>query len=115
MAQEQLSYRVETGAQSSILPLLTGLMKSRNLGNALIHHLAALRDYMPAEHRALIRFVGRRSDLRNLAAPACFNRMLDAMAEFREIHLGWAEPYIHRYTDDPRASVARNTYHGCVS
>jgi hypothetical protein len=56
VAQEQLSYRGETGAQSSILPLLTGLMKNRHRENALIHHLAALRDYMPAEHRALIGF-----------------------------------------------------------
>lgn len=31
-------------------------MKSRNRENALTHHLAALRDYMPAEHRALIGF-----------------------------------------------------------
>jgi indoleamine 2,3-dioxygenase len=114
VAQEQLSYRGETRAQSSILPLLTGLMKNRHRENALTHHLAALRDYMPAEHRALIGFVGRLPDLRDLAAPACFNWMLDAMAEFREIHFGWAEPYIHRYTDDPRAPVARRTYHGCV-
>lgn len=102
--REPLSYRGETGAQSSILPLLTGLMKIHHRTSTLTRHLAALRDYMPAEHRTLIGSVERLPDLRELASPACFNRVLDAMAEFREIHFGWAEQYIHRHTDDPRGT-----------
>jgi len=104
VSQAPISYRGETGAQSSILPLLTGLMKIRHKPSALTDHLAALRDYMPAEHRALLGSVERLPDLRGQASPGCFNRVLDAMAEFREIHFGWAEQYIHRHTDDPRGT-----------
>lgn len=33
-----------------------------------------------------------------------FNGVLDALAEFGEVHLGWAERYINRWTDDPRGT-----------
>ena len=102
--QAPISYRGETGAQSSIMPLLTGLLKIAHRPSPLTNHLADLRSYMPAEHRALIDSVECLPDLRRLAGPAGFNRVLDAMAEFREVHFGWAEQYIHRHTDDPRGT-----------
>jgi len=33
-----------------------------------------------------------------------FNSVLESIASFREIHLGWAEEYINRRTDDPRGT-----------
>ncbi|MEN8108905.1 MAG: hypothetical protein ABFS22_12990 [Pseudomonadota bacterium] len=102
--QEPISYRGETGAQSSIMPLLVGLMKIRHRPSELTNHLADMRHYMPAKHRALIEAVEQLPGLRRWADPGCFNRVLEAMAAFREVHYGWAEQYIHRHTDDPRGT-----------
>ena len=104
VSQSPISYRGETGAQSSIMPLLVGLMKIRHRPSALTNHLADMRHYMPAEHRTLIEAVEQLPDLRRWADPVCFNRVLDAMAAFREVHCDWAEQYIHRHTDDPRGT-----------
>lgn len=104
VSQAPISYRGETGAQSSIMPLLVGLMKIRHRPSALTNHLADMRHYMPVEHRALIEVVEQLPDLRRWASPANFNHVLDAMAAFREVHLRWAEQYIHRHTDDPRGT-----------
>ena len=100
----QSRYRGETGAQSSIMPLLVALMKVRHRATVLTDQLADMRRYMPAKHRQLIEAVERWPDLRRQADPVCFNSVLDAMAAFREVHLGWAERYIHRHTDDPRGT-----------
>ena len=104
VSQAPISYRGETGAQSSIMPLLVGLMKIRHQPSALTNHLADMRHYMPGEHRALIEIVEQLPDLRRWASPASFNRVVEAMAAFREVHYGWAEQYIHRHTDDPRGT-----------
>ena len=47
-----LDFRGETGAQSSIMPLLVALMKIPHRPSMLTDHLAAMRNFMPAEHRA---------------------------------------------------------------
>ncbi|MEA2080791.1 MAG: hypothetical protein U9P00_13240 [Pseudomonadota bacterium] len=104
VSQSPISYRGETGAQSSIMPLLVGLMKIRHRPSALTNHLADMRHYMPAGHRTLIEAVEQLPDLHQWADPVCFNRVLDAMAAFREVHYDWAEQYIHRHTDDPRGT-----------
>lgn len=104
VSQSPISYRGETGAQSSIMPLLVGLMKIRHRPSVLTNHLADMRHYMPAGHRTLIEAVEQLPDLHQWADPVCFNRVLDAMADFREVHYGWAEQYIHRHTDDPRGT-----------
>jgi len=104
VARAPISYRGETGAQSSIMPLLVGLMKIQHRPSVLVDHLADMRQYMPVEHRALIEAVERMPDLRDLADAGPYNQVLEAMAGFREMHYGWAEQYIHRHTDDPRGT-----------
>jgi indoleamine 2,3-dioxygenase len=104
VSQSPISYRGETGAQSSIMPLLVGLIKIRHRPSALTNHLADMRHYMPAEHRTLVEAIEKFPDLRRWADPGCFNRVLDAMAAFREVHYDWAEQYIHWHTDDPRGT-----------
>jgi len=42
--------------------------------------------------------------VRAIAGKDSFNAVLDAMAEFRSVHYGWADQYIHRRTDDPRGT-----------
>jgi len=63
-----------------------------------------MRNYMPAEHRALIAAVEAMPSIRAMASKQNYNAVLDAMAEFRSVHYGWAQEYINRWTDDPRGT-----------
>ena len=63
-----------------------------------------MRNYMPAEHRRLIAIVEGMPSIREYASRENFNAVLDAMAEFRAVHIGWAEEYINRRTGDPRGT-----------
>jgi len=100
----QMNFRGETGAQSSIMPLLVAFMKIPHLPSVLTNHLADMRNYMPAEHRGLIETVEAMPSIRGLASKRNFNAVLDAMAEFRSVHYGWALEYINRWTQDPRGT-----------
>jgi indoleamine 2,3-dioxygenase len=99
-----IHHRGETGAQSSIMPLLIAFMKIDHKPSKLTDHLADMRNFMPAEHRALIAEVQALPSLRDLAARDAFNEVLEAMATFREVHLRWAKEYIQRWEDDPRGT-----------
>jgi indoleamine 2,3-dioxygenase len=104
VARQSISYRGETGAQSSIMPLLVGLLKIPHQRSVLTDHLADMRAYMPPEHRALIEAMEGMPDLRGYADSGPFNRLLEAMARFREVHYGWAERYVHQHSSDPRGT-----------
>jgi len=43
-------------------------------------------------------------NIRELADREPYNAVLDAMADFRAVHYGWAQEYIDRRTDDPRGT-----------
>ncbi len=98
------SYRGETGAQSSIMPTLVAFMKIPHEPTGLVNHLREMRNYMPAEHRALIEEVERMPPVRDLAAKVPFNDVLEAMATFREVHFDWAQEYIQKWVTDPRGT-----------
>ena len=99
-----MQFRGDTGAQSSIMPTLIAFMKIPHRCSALTDHLDDMRNYMPAEHRALIEEVAAMPDLRALEVKEPYNAILDAMAAFRRVHYRWAEEYISRWTDDPRGT-----------
>jgi indoleamine 2,3-dioxygenase len=99
-----LDFRGETGAQSSIMPTLVAFMKIPHRPSLLTDHLADMRQFMPAEHRALIRHVESLPSPRPLAERDPYNNVLEAMATFREVHLGWANEYIHQRIADPRGT-----------
>lgn len=98
------SLRGETGAQSSIMPLLVAFMKIPHRPSPLVNHLADMRGYMPAEHRAAVESVERLPSVRPLASRQAFNGVLDAICAFREIHNGWAQQYIQKWVADPRGT-----------
>ena len=102
--EQPLNFRGETGAQSSIMPTLLALMKVPHRQSALTDHLADMRRFMPAEHRAVIEEVQAMPDVRPLAQREIYNDVLEAMATFREVHYGWAYEYIHRHVTDPRGT-----------
>jgi indoleamine 2,3-dioxygenase len=99
-----LDFRGETGAQSSIVPTLVAFMKIRHRQSLLTDHLADMRRFMPREHRALIAEVQAMPDVRPLADKELYNDILEAMATFREVHIGWAMEYIHKRVADPRGT-----------
>jgi indoleamine 2,3-dioxygenase len=102
--QRPLNFRGETGAQSSIIPTLVALMKIDHKPSLLTDHLADMRRFMPAEHRAVIEDVQAMPPVKPLADKAIFNDVLEAMATFREVHYGWAQQYIERHVADPRGT-----------
>jgi indoleamine 2,3-dioxygenase len=103
-ARLSINFRGETGAQSSIMPLLVAFMKIPHRPSMLTNHLIDMRNYMPAEHRALIAAVEAMPGIRAMTSKQNYNAVLDAMAEFRSVHYGWAQEYINRRTDDPRGT-----------
>jgi indoleamine 2,3-dioxygenase len=102
--QAPIQFRGETGAQSSIMPTLVAFMKIPHQPSVLTDHLADMRKYMPAKHRALIEEVEAMPDIRSFGYKEPYNAILDAMAAFRGVHFGWAEEYINRWTDAPRGT-----------
>jgi indoleamine 2,3-dioxygenase len=99
-----MNYRGETGAQSSIVPTLVALLKIPHRPSMLTNHLADMRRFMPAEHRALIEHVEALPSIRDIADKALFNEALEAVATFREQHLEFAQRYIARWVQDPRGT-----------
>jgi indoleamine 2,3-dioxygenase len=103
-ANSSMNFRGETGAQSSVMPALVAFMKIPHKPSMLTNYLADMRNYMPSEHRMLLAQLESRPSVRNLASKEPFNAILDAIAEFRSIHYGWAQEYINRWTADPRGT-----------
>src|SRR5262245_1648602 len=101
---EPISYRGETGAQSSIQPTLVAFLKIPHQPSLLTNHLADMRRFMPAEHRRVIEEVEALPPVKPLASKEVFNEALEAIATFREVHFGWADLYIHRHVQDPRGT-----------
>jgi indoleamine 2,3-dioxygenase len=69
----------------------------------LTNHLADMRTIA---HGTAPRDRGRRSNAEYPGAcdRQAYNTVLDAMADFRAVHYGWAQEYIDRWTDDPRGT-----------
>jgi indoleamine 2,3-dioxygenase len=95
-----MSFRGETGAQSSVVPTLVALFKIPHRPTRLTDHLADVRRFMPAEHRAVIERVEALPDLRSMVEGRVYNEALEALATFREAHLELAQEYIARRVDD---------------
>jgi indoleamine 2,3-dioxygenase len=104
VSRAPMSFRGETGAQSSIMPSLIAFMKIPHRQSALTDHLVDMRRFMPAEHRQVIADIEAMPSVRDIADPEAFNEILEGMAAFREIHYKWAQEYINRWVEDPRGT-----------
>lgn len=106
-----IQLRGETGAQSSIVPALDAGLGIRHADDPLTQYLAEMRDYMPPRHRAFISALEQCIDGegrpilhgyvrdRKQRMPElwqAFSNCVDLLAQFREIHVGYAERYIFR-------------------
>lgn len=103
VGESPASYRGETGAQSSVMPALVAFMKIPHQPTMLTDHLADMRRFMPREHRELLAEIAAMPDPRP-ANREPYNAVLEAMAQFREVHFGWADLYIHQRVADPRGT-----------
>ncbi|MEE8058971.1 MAG: hypothetical protein V3T17_14215 [Pseudomonadales bacterium] len=99
-----ISFRGETGAQSSIIPTLEALLKIPHQQSELTQHLTVMRQYMPVRHRQFIEDTAQISHLKSLADTKIFNQVLEYIAQFREIHYNWAIQYIADHTDDDKGT-----------
>jgi indoleamine 2,3-dioxygenase len=104
-------FRGETGAQSSIVPSLDAGLGISHAPDPLTVYLQEMRDYMPPRHRAFLQRLGHTVDDRGRPVLAGYVRdrksqnpdlwnaycaCVDLLAQFREIHIGYADSYIHR-------------------
>lgn len=102
--QQAIDFRGETGAQSSIIPVLVEFMKIPHQSSILTEHLADMRHYMPKRHRLFIEQVAAMPSIRRTEYREPFNAILDNIIEFRKVHYGWANEYIHKHVKDPRGT-----------
>lgn len=110
-AGQPQQFRGETGAQSSIVPCLDAGLGVSHAPDPLTVYLQEMREYMPPQHRTFLSAIeqstneknrpllsayirDRRSDNPNLWRSYC--TCVDLLAQFREIHVGYADSYIHR-------------------
>ena len=94
-------YRGETGAQSSIIPLLDGALGVKHTNDNLRHYLNEMRDYMPPEHRKIIESAESKSQVsqfinRTQKLKKEYNACLEQIKLFRSQHLEYAATYIHK-------------------
>jgi indoleamine 2,3-dioxygenase len=100
------SYRGGSGAQSSVLPALDGALAIDHAATNLIEHLRDMRTYMPPEHRALVAAFEAADGLREYVADSdsalvdAYNDAIDALHDFRKIHLSQVVQYIVAATGD---------------
>src|SRR5262252_3507271 len=103
--------RGETGAQSSIIPLLCAALGVRHEDSTLTDHLRAMRDYMPKPHREFLAHMDRlclaeNVNLRTAATnnpglKTMYNGCIAQLAAFRTQHLQYAVDYIQTKVDNP--------------
>jgi indoleamine 2,3-dioxygenase len=102
--QQAIDFRGETGAQSSIVPVLVAFMKIPHQSSILTEHLNDMRRYMPKRHRLYIEQAAAMPSIKRSEYREPFNAILDNLIEFRKVHYGWANEYIHKHVSDPRGT-----------
>jgi len=102
--QQTMNNRGETGAQSSIMPVLVNLLKIEHKQSILVDHLQEIRQHMPPLHRQFIADTAHLPDLKFYAEPGLFDQVLELIAQFREVHFEWAKEYIHKHVKDARGT-----------
>tara|TARA_B100000575_G_scaffold292505_1_gene301101 strand:- start:567 stop:1709 length:1143 start_codon:yes stop_codon:yes gene_type:complete len=94
-------FRGETGAQSSIIPLLDGALGISHTNDNLKHYLNEMRDYMPPKHKKIIEDAERNSIAKEVILKSkrltnVYNKCLEEIRIFRAQHLEYAATYIHK-------------------
>jgi indoleamine 2,3-dioxygenase len=115
---EPMSFRGESGANDSIIPLLDNLLQIPMPQNPLTSILKDFRGYRPKPHREFLEYVGARADEVGVREHCCkdagtavlYLRLLEHVRSFRWRHWLFAREYIIRRTSHPTVSFL-----GCES
>ena len=99
-------FRGETGAQSSIVPLVDALLGVAHADDPLAEYLREMRTYMPPQHQRFIAAVEGaapvRAVVKSAGSPALrevYNACVDQLASFRTLHREYAASYIHKQAE----------------
>jgi len=110
-AQQPQQFRGETGAQSTIVPCLDAGLGIHHAPDPLTVYLQEMREYMPPRHRAFLHAIESQTDSQGRALLSgyvhdrkqrhpelwsAYCACVDLLAQFREIHIGYADSYINR-------------------
>ncbi len=96
--------RGETGAQSTIVPLLDALLGVEHAPDPLRAYLSEMRDYMPPGHRAFRDAVERETSVRQAVVALraghpelaeLYDACLHWLEAFRTLHYEYAARYVH--------------------
>lgn len=107
-----LSFRGESGANDSMIPLCDNLLQIAMPSTPLTDILRDFRAYRPGNHRDFLEYVGRAADAHGvkefaLAEPgsaALYVRALDQVRDFRWRHWCFSREYILKQTAHPTAT-----------
>lgn len=115
-ADQPIAMRGQTGSQSSIVPAMDALFGVTHQRDDLRVFLQDLHRYRPPAHRAFIEELAAASTLRAFAREQggtvrdAFNAAIEAVAEFRTMHLRFAATYIfNQMGTSARADTALGT------
>jgi indoleamine 2,3-dioxygenase len=108
-AGQPQQFRGETGAQSAIVPCFDAGLGVTHAPGPLTVYLHEMRDYMPPRHRSFLEALENATDdlgrpllagyvrdrkSRNPTLWTAYCACIDLLAQFREIHIGYADNYI---------------------
>lgn len=104
---EPQTFRGGSGAQSSIMPAIDATLGIDHAATELVAKLLDMREYMPPEDRALVDALDDGPAVCPYAADssdpelrAAFNRCVEQLHEFRQVHLGQVIRYIREVTGE---------------
>lgn len=104
---EPQTLRGGSGAQSCVLPSIDAALGVDHEATALVEKLRDMRSYMPERHRSVVEAYEADVDVRPYVARsddrtlrAAYNRCLDRLEAFREVHFGQVVQYISETTGD---------------
>jgi indoleamine 2,3-dioxygenase len=112
--EEPMSFRGESGANDSIIPLLDNLLQIPMPQNPLTSILKDFRSYRPKPHREFLEYVQQRAEevgvrdhcCKNARTAVLYLRLLEHVRSFRWRHWLFAREYIIRRSSHP--TVSRN-------
>jgi indoleamine 2,3-dioxygenase len=111
-------FRGETGAQSSIIPMLDALLGITHLPNELTYYLEDMLNYMPPNHRKFIAAIKNGPSVRQFinsrgkqipSLVELYNTCVSLLHQFRSLHLQYARDYIFNQV---QAGPNNPTHHG---
>ena len=109
---EPMSFRGESGANDSIIPLLDNLLQIPMPQNPLTNILKDFRSYRPKPHREFLEYVQQRAEEVGVKEHCCkdagtavlYLRLLEHVRSFRWRHWLFAREYIIRRSSHPTVS-----------